>query len=58
MRQLLIHRHKLVEIRTRVKNAWQHLALNKGLQKKNAPLHPSDEDLSQGTPAVGGSGEG
>ena len=36
MRQLLIHRHKLVEIRTRVKNGLQHLALNKGLQKKNA----------------------
>jgi transposase len=36
MRQLLIHRHKLVEIRTRVKNGLQHLALNKGLQKKKA----------------------
>ena len=36
LRQLLIHRHKLVEIRTRVKNGLQHLALNKGLQKKNA----------------------
>ena len=36
MRQLLIHRHKLVEIRTRVKNGLQHLALNKGLQKRNA----------------------
>jgi transposase len=36
MRQLLIHRHKLVEIRTRVKNGLQHLALNKGLQKKGA----------------------
>jgi transposase len=36
MRQLLIHRHKLVEIRTRVKNGLQHLALNRGLQKKSA----------------------
>jgi transposase len=35
MRQLLIHRHKLVEIRTRVKNGLQHLALNKGLQNKS-----------------------
>ena len=34
VRQLLIHRHKLVEIRTRVKNGLQHLALNRGLQKK------------------------
>jgi transposase len=33
-RQLLIHRHKLVEIRTRVKNGLQHLALNQGMQKK------------------------
>jgi len=36
LRQLLIHRHKLVEIRTRVKNGLQHLALNRGLQKKSA----------------------
>jgi transposase len=33
LRQLLIHRHKLVEIRTRIKNGLQHLALNRGLQK-------------------------
>ena len=34
LRQLLIHRHKLVEIRTRVKNGLQHLAMNRGMQKK------------------------
>ena len=34
VRQLLIHRHKLVEMRTRVKNALQHLAMNRGMQKK------------------------
>jgi len=34
VRQLLIHRHKLVEMRTRVKNAVQHLAMNRGMQKK------------------------
>lgn len=34
LRQLLIHRHKQVEIRTRVKNGLQHLAMNRGLQKK------------------------
>jgi transposase len=34
LRQLLIHRHKLVEIRTRVKNGLQHLALNQGMQRK------------------------
>ena len=35
VRQLLIHRHKLVEIRTRVKNGLQHLAMNRGMQKKD-----------------------
>jgi transposase len=32
-RTAVIHRHKLVEIRTRVKNGLQHLALNRGVQK-------------------------
>jgi transposase len=36
LRQLVLHRHKLVEIRTRVKNELQHLAMNKGMQKKRA----------------------
>jgi len=34
LRQLLIHRHKLVRLRAQVKNELQHLALNQGLQKK------------------------
>jgi transposase len=34
LRQLLIHRNKLVRIRAQVKNGLQHLALNQGLQKK------------------------
>jgi transposase len=34
-RQLLIHRHKLVEIRTRVKNGLQHLMLNRNRQQKH-----------------------
>jgi transposase len=34
LRQLLIHRHKLVQIRSRVKNELQHLAMNQGMQKK------------------------
>ena len=34
LRQLLIHRYKLVRIRAQVKNALQHLALNQGLQRK------------------------
>ena len=34
LRQLLIHRHKLVEIRTRVKNGLQHLALNRACKNR------------------------
>lgn len=34
LRQLVLHRHKLVEIRSRVKNELQHLCMNKGMQKK------------------------
>jgi transposase len=34
LRQLVLHRHKLVEVRTRVKNELQHLSLNKGMQRK------------------------
>lgn len=33
-RQLVLHRHRLVQMRTRVKNQLQHLALNMGIQKK------------------------
>jgi transposase len=35
LRQLVLHRHKLVEIRSRVKNELQHLSLNKGMQRKS-----------------------
>ena len=34
LRELVRHRHKLVQMRTRVKNQLQHVALNEGLQKK------------------------
>ena len=33
-RQLLLHRHRLVEMRTRVKTELQHLAMNQGVQQK------------------------
>ena len=33
-RQLLLHRHKLVRLRARVKNELQHLALNQGVRRK------------------------
>lgn len=32
LRQLLVHRHKLVRMRAQVKNQLQHLALNQGVQ--------------------------
>jgi transposase len=35
LRQLVLHRHNLVEIRSRVKNELQHLSLNKGVQRKH-----------------------
>jgi transposase len=35
LRQLLIHRYKLVRLRAQAKNGLQHLAMNQGLQKKN-----------------------
>jgi transposase len=35
LRQLLIHRHKLVGMRRQVKNQLQHLALNQGVQQKH-----------------------
>ncbi len=34
LRQLLMHRHKLVRMRTQVKNQLQHIAINQGKQKK------------------------
>jgi transposase len=34
LRQLVVHRHKLVVIRARVKNELQHLSMNKGMQRK------------------------
>jgi transposase len=35
LRQLLLHRHKLVQMRTQVKNQLQHLALNQGLRRQH-----------------------
>ena len=34
IRQLLIHRHKLVGMRTQIKTELQHVAMNQGMQKK------------------------
>ena len=35
LRQLLLHRHKLVQTRTPVKNQLQHLALNQGVRRQH-----------------------
>jgi transposase len=35
LRQLVLHRHKLVLIRARVKNELQHLSMNQGVQRKH-----------------------
>lgn len=40
-RQLLLHRHKLVQMRTRVKNELQHLAMNQGLRQRRRLWSPA-----------------
>jgi len=35
-RQLLIHRHKLIQGRTRIKNELQHLKINQGYKEAQA----------------------
>jgi len=50
LRQLLIHRHKLVRIRAQVKNGLQHLAMNQGLQKKNRLWSAAGQQALRGLP--------
>lgn len=57
LRQLLIHRHKLVEIRARVKNGLQHLALNQGVQKKSRLWSVRGRAALDGLPLVGWSAQ-
>ena len=45
LRQLVLHRHKLVEIRSRVKNGLQHLAMNKGMQRKRKLWSKAGQEL-------------
>ena len=56
VRQLLIHRHKLVEIRTRVKNGLQHLAMNRGMQKKNKLWSAAGQQALRELPLEGWAG--
>jgi transposase len=50
LRQLVLHRHKLVEIRSRVKNELQHLSLNKGMQKKRTLWSEAGQKLLRELP--------
>jgi len=56
LRQLLIHRFKLVRIRAQVKNGLQHLAMNQGMQKKKRLWSAAGEQALRALPlaAVGG----
>src|SRR5271166_5418270 len=56
IRQLLIHRHKLVEIRTRVKNGLQHLAMNRGMQKKSRLWSAAGQQALRELPLQGWAG--
>jgi len=50
LRQLLIHRYKLVRIRAQVKNALQHLAMNQGVTKKRKLWSKVGEQLLRQLP--------
>jgi transposase len=50
LRQLVLHRHKLVEIRSRVKNELQHLSLNKGMQRKRTLWSQAGQKLLRELP--------
>jgi transposase len=53
LRQLLIHRHKLVQIRSRVKNGMQNLAMNQGMQKKSRLWSVAGQKAFRQLPLVG-----
>lgn len=53
LRQLLIHRYKLVGIRTRVKNGLQHLMLNRGVQLKQKLWSKSGQKVLLSLPLEG-----
>jgi transposase len=53
LRQLLLHRHKLVNMRRQVKNQLQHLALNQGVQQKRKLWTEKGRRLLQELPLTG-----
>lgn len=50
LRQLLLHRYKLVIMRARVKNELQHLCLNKGVQRKHKLWSKAGQQLLRELP--------
>jgi transposase len=52
-RQLLLHRHKLVNVRRQIKNQLQHLALNQGVQQKWKLWTQKGRQLLEGLPLTG-----
>jgi transposase len=53
LRQLLLHRHKLVGMRRQVKNQLQHLALNQGMQRKSKLWSRAGRTLLEELPLSG-----
>jgi transposase len=53
VRQLLIHRHRLVGIRIRVKNGLHHLMLNKGVQLKRKLWNEAGQQALRELPLEG-----
>ena len=52
----VIHRHKLVQIRSRVKNGLQHLAMNRGMQKKARLWSAAGQQAFRALPLPGWAG--
>jgi len=52
-RQLLLHRHKLVNVRRQIKNQLQHLALNQGVQQKWKLWTQKGRELLEQLPLTG-----
>ena len=48
LRQLLMHRHKLVRIRVQIQNQLQHIAINQGVQKKRKLWSKEGRKILQG----------
>jgi transposase len=50
LRQLLIHRYKLVRLQAQAKNGLQHLAMNQGVQRKRCLWSKAGQKVLRGLP--------